>query len=56
MKMSVDTGATMKFGNLLYHLWVILECPEMVGEFIQRGGKSDYDVVKLLAALDLDSS
>ena len=56
MRMLVDTSAAMNSGNLAYHLWVMSECPEMVGEFIQCGGTSDYDVVKLLAALDLDTS
>ena len=56
MRMLVDTGAAMNSGNLAYHLWVMSECPEMVGEFIQCGGISDYNVVKLLAALDLDMS
>ena len=54
MIMLVDTGAALNSGNLTYHLWVMSKCPEMVGEFVQCGGKSDYDVVKLLAALDLD--
>ena len=56
MRMLVYTGAAMNSGNLAYHLWVMSECPEMVGEFIQCGGTLDYDVVKLLAALDLDTS
>ena len=56
MRMLVETGVAMNLGNIAYHLWVMYECLEMVGEFIQCGGKSDYDVVKLLAALDLDTS
>ena len=56
LRMLVDTEAVMNIGNLLYHLWVMSECPEMVGEYIQCGGKSDYDIVKLLEAIDLDSS
>ena len=56
MRMLIDTGAAMNSGNLAYYLWVMSKCPEMVVEFIQCGGKSDYDVVKLLAALDLDTS
>ena len=56
MRMLVDTGAAMNSGNLAYHLWVMFECSEMVGESIQCGGTSDYDVVKLLAPLDLDTS
>ena len=56
MRMLVVTGATMNSGNLVYHLWVMSESPEMVGECIQCGGTSGYDVVKLLAALDLGTS
>ena len=56
MRMLVDTRAAMNSGNLAYHLWIMSECPKMVGEFIQCGGTSDYDVVKLLVALDLDTS
>ena len=56
MRMLVDTGAAMNSGNLACHLWVMSKYPEMVGEYIQCGSTSDYDVVKLLAALDLDTS
>ena len=56
MRMLVETSVAMYSGNIAYHLWVMSECLEMVGEIIQCGGKSDYDVVKLLAALDLDTS
>ena len=55
MRMLVNTGAVMNSGNLAYHHWVMSECTEMAGEFIQCGGTSDYDVVKLMAALDLDT-
>ena len=32
------------------------KCSKMVGEFVQCGEGTGYDVVQLLAALDLDSS
>ena len=54
--MLLDTGAAMNLGSITYHLWVMSQCPEMVGEFIQCGDGTGYDVVQLLAALDLDSS
>ena len=56
MKILLDTGATMNSGNLSDHLWVILECPEMVGECIKCVSNTCYDVVQLMTALDLDSS
>ena len=56
MRMLLDTGAAMNSGSLTYHLWVMSQCPEMVAEFIQCGDGTGYDVVQLLAALDLDSS
>ena len=54
MMMLVDTGPAMNSGHLDYHLWVMFQCPEMVAEFLQCGPNTDYDVVQLLAALDLD--
>ena len=56
MRMLVDTGVAMNSGYLDYHLWVMSQCPEMVAEFLQCGPDTDYDVVQLLAALDLDPS
>ena len=56
MRMLLDTGAAMNTGSLTYHLWVMSQCPEMVAEIIQCGDGTGYDVVQLLAALDLDSS
>ena len=55
MRMLLDTGAAMDSGSLTYHLWVMSQCPEMVGEFIQCGDGTGYDVFQLLAALHLDS-
>ena len=54
--MLLDTGAAMNSGSLTYHLWVMSQCPEMIGEFIQYINGTEYDVVQLLAALGLDSS
>ena len=45
MRMLLDTGAAMNSGNLTYHLWVMSQCLEMVGEFIQCGDDTGYDVV-----------
>ena len=56
MRMLLNTGAAMNSGSLTYHLWVMSQCLEMVGEFIQYGDGTGYNVVQLLAALDLDSS
>ena len=32
MRMLVDNGAAMNSGNLAYHLWIMSECPKMVGD------------------------
>ena len=53
-KMLLDTGAAVNFGNLSYHFWLRPEHPEMVGEFVQYGDNTGYDVVQLIAALDPD--
>lgn len=53
MRMLVNTGAAMNTGNFLYHIWVMSQCPEMVGEFLECGKNTNYDVMYLLAALDL---
>ena len=45
MYMLLDTDAAMNSGNLTYHLWVMSQCPEMVGGFIQCGDGTGYDVV-----------
>ena len=47
IRMILDTGAAMNSGNLVYHLWVMYQCPEMVGEFIQYGDRTGYDVLQL---------
>ena len=56
MRMLLDASAAMHSGSLIYHLQVMSQCPEMVGGFMQCGDGTGYDVVHLLAALDLDSS
>ena len=53
MRMLVDTGAATNTGILDYHLWVISQCPDMVEEYSQCGKDVAYDVVHLLADLDL---
>ena len=56
MRMLLDTGSAMNSGNLNYHLWVMSQCPEMVSEFIQCEANTGYDVVQLMAALDLNTT
>ena len=52
-RMIFDTGAAINTGNLQYHMLVMSQCPEMVDKFLQCGKDTDYDVVHLLAALNL---
>ena len=54
IRMLVDTGAAMKSGYLDYHFWVMSQYSEMVVEFLQCGENTNYDVVQLLAVLDLN--
>ena len=56
MRILLDTDTAMNSGNLNYHIWVISQCPEMVGEFIQCGADTWYDVVQLMVVLDLDTT
>ena len=53
IQMLVDTGDAMNTGDLNYHLWVMSQCPDIIEEFLQCGKDTDYDVVHLLAAIDL---
>ena len=53
MQMLVDTSAVMNTGELKYHLWVMSQCPDIVEEFLQCGKDTGYDVVHLLAVVDL---
>ena len=53
MRILVDTEAVMNTGSLDYHLWIMVQCPEVVEEYLQYGKDTAYDVVRLLAALDL---
>ena len=48
-----DTGAAMDTGNFRFHIWVMSQCPDIVDEFLQCGKDTVYDIVNLLAALDL---
>ena len=36
-RMLLNTGDAMNSGNFTYHLWVMSQCPDIVGEFIQCG-------------------
>ena len=53
MQILVDTGAAMNTGDLKYNLWVMFQCPDIIEEYLQCGKDTDYDVVHLIAALDL---
>ena len=53
IRMLVDTGATMNTCNFDFHMWVMSQCPDIVDECLQCGKYTAYDVVHLLAALDL---
>ena len=53
IRMLVNTGTAMNTGNLDYHKWVMSQCPSMVAEYLECGASTEYDVVQLLAALDL---
>ena len=56
MHMLVDNGATINTRNLQYHLWVISQCPEMADEYLKCGKNIVYDVIHLLAVLDLKNT
>ena len=56
MRILFVTGATMNSGSRAYHLWIISRYPELISEFIPCGDCTGYDVVQILASLDLDSS
>ena len=52
-RMIVDTSATMNTGNKDYHLWVMSQCLSMIADYLECGADTEYDVIRLLAALDL---
>ena len=56
MRKLVDTGAVMNSRDNGYHLKAMSQCPKIVAEYVQRGEDSNYDVVQLLATLDLNVS
>ena len=56
MRMLLNTDAVMNLGSLAYYLWIVLQCPEMVCDFIQCCDGTRYDIVHFLVALDLDVS
>ena len=53
MRMLVDTGAAMNTCIFDFHIRVMFQCPDIVDDFFQCGKDTAYDVVYLLAALDL---
>ena len=53
MRILVNTEAAMNTGSLDYHRWVMSQCPKMVEECVQCGKDTVYDVVHLLAALNI---
>ena len=53
IRILVDIEATMNTGSLEYYQWVMSQFPEMVEEYIQYGKDTAYNVVHLLAAIDL---
>ena len=53
IRILVNTGAAMNTGNLHFHMWVMSQFPDIVDEFLQCGKDTTYDVVHLLAALNL---
>ena len=52
--MRVDTSAMMNTGNRDYHLWTMSQCPTIDAEYMKCGPNTEYDVVQLLASLDLN--
>ena len=53
MRIFVDTDDVITTGNKVYHQWVMTQYPNMVSEYLECGDNTEYDVVQLLAALDL---
>ena len=51
--MFVDTGDAINTGNFDFHMWVMSQCLDIVDGFLQCGKDTAYDVVHLLAALNL---
>ena len=48
MRMLLDTGTAMNSGCLTYQLWVMSQCTDMVGVFIQGCDGTGYGVVQPL--------
>ena len=48
-----NRGAAIGTRSLEYRMWVMSQCPEMVEEYLQCGKDTAYDVVHILATLDL---
>ena len=50
----MDTDAAMNAGNKDYHLWCTPQFPIMVIEYLLYIPETEYDVVQLLTALNLN--
>ena len=53
MRMLVDTGVVMNTGNIVYHQWVLSQYLSMATGYLDFSADTEYDLVKLLVALDL---
>ena len=53
MRMLIDTVVTMNTGNRAYYQWVMSKFSIMVAEYIECDTNTEYDLVQLLATLDL---
>ena len=53
MRILVDTSAAMSTDSKVYHQYVMYQYPRMIAEYLERGVDTKYDMVQLLASLDL---
>ena len=53
MSILVETRVAINTGDKSYHQCVMPQCPSMVAEYTECGPNIDYDVVQILAGLDL---
>ena len=51
--MRVDTDTAMNTCNKAYHKWIMTQYPSMFDEYLECGADTEYDVVQLLADLNL---
>ena len=54
MRILVDTGATVNTGNHNYYLWVMSQYPTIVAEQLECSEETKYEIIQLLATLDLN--